>query len=109
MKRPVEVSILGWLFIGVGALSLAYHLLRNPLDASTLPISLVGVIAVVSGVFLLKGRNWARWLLISWLAVHVFISALHSVSDSLAHAALLGVIAYVLVASPASAYFQSAK
>ena len=109
MKRPAEVSIIGWLFIGVGVAGLAYQILRFPRDVWTLLISLVGVIAVVSGVFLLKGRNWARWLLLSWLAVHVVISAFHSVSDSLAHAVLLAVIAYVLLASAASVYFQPAK
>jgi hypothetical protein len=106
MKRPVEVTILGCLFIVAGVASLVYHLLKDPLDLWTFPISLVGMIAIVGGVFLLKARGWARWLLIAWLAFHVFVSAFHSVSDSLAHIVLLAVVSYFLLASPASIYFS---
>jgi hypothetical protein len=107
MKRPAEVAILGWLFIMVGALSLGYHLLKNPLNLWTVPVSLVGVIAVVAGLSLLKGRGWSRWLLIAWLAFHVFVSAFHSLSAALAHVVLLTAVTYFLLASPASRYFQT--
>jgi uncharacterized membrane protein HdeD (DUF308 family) len=109
MKRPIEVTILGCLFIVVGVVSLLYHLLKSSLDVWTLPISLIGLTAIVCGVFLHQGRAWARWLLFAWLAFHVFVSAFHSLSDCLAHLALLLVIAYFLLASPASVYFQSKK
>jgi PadR family transcriptional regulator, regulatory protein PadR len=49
MKRPFSVSFLGCLFIGVGLVSLVYHLLRDRLDYWTLPISLVGILAIHIG------------------------------------------------------------
>jgi uncharacterized membrane protein HdeD (DUF308 family) len=109
MKRPFQVTFLGWLFILVGVLSTTYHLLKGSLDRWTLPIVLVGVIAVVAGVFLLRGANWARWLLLAWLAFHVVVSALNSFSEALPHVVLFFVVGYVLLGPPTSKYFEHAQ
>jgi hypothetical protein len=85
-----------------------FFLSRGPLDRWTLPRSLIGVIAIVGGIFLLKGRNWARWLLLAWLAFHVVVSALNSLSGSVVHLVLLVAIAYFLLTPPDSRYFSSA-
>jgi uncharacterized membrane protein len=107
MKRPIPVTILGYLFIVAGLVGLAYHLSERPLDRWVALISLIRVIAVVGGVFLLKGRNWARWLMLAWLAFHVAVSAFHSLSDCAAHAVLFLVVAYFLLTPPDSKYFQA--
>ena len=75
MKRPFQVAMLGWLFIAVGLISTIYHFLKSPLDRWTLPILLVGIIAIVAGVFFLRGASWARWLVRAWLAFHIVVSA----------------------------------
>jgi uncharacterized membrane protein HdeD (DUF308 family) len=106
MKRPFQVTVLGWLFIIVGVLSTTYHLLKSPLDRWTVPILLVGTTAIVAGVFLLRGAGWARWLLLIWLAFHVVVSAFNSLSDALAHFVLLSVVAYFLIGPPTSKYFE---
>jgi hypothetical protein len=107
MKRPIPVTILGCLFIVVGLAGLAYHLSQQPLDRWAALISLIELIAIVGGVFLLKGRNWARWLMIGWLGFHVVVSAFHSLSDCIAHAVLVLVVAYFLLTPPDSQYFQA--
>jgi hypothetical protein len=71
-------------------------------------ISIVRIIAVVGGVFLLLGHNWARWLMLAWLAFHVVVSAFHSLSECIAHVVLLIMVGYALLRPPASKYFQSA-
>jgi len=109
MKRPFQVTMLGWLFIAVGILSTIYHLLKGPLDRWTGPILLVGTIAVVAGVFLLRGARWARWLVLAWLAFHVGVSALNSLSDAVAHFVLLLVLGYFLLGPPTSEYFRSTQ
>jgi hypothetical protein len=109
MKRPFEVTFLGGLFIVVGLGSTVFHLWTGPIDRWTILIVAVGAAAVVGGIFLLLGRNWARWLVLVWLAAHVLISAFESVSDTLAHAVLLAVIGYFLLWSAAAKYFQSAR
>jgi uncharacterized membrane protein HdeD (DUF308 family) len=109
MKRPFQVTVLGWLFIVVGILSTAYHLWKGTLDRWTVPIMLVGIIAIVGGVFLLRGARWARWLLLAWLAFHVGVSALNSLSEALPHVVLLLVVGYVLLGPPTSKYFERAQ
>ena len=107
MKRPLPVTIpLGCLFIVAGAVGLAYHLSERPLDRWVALISVIQA-AIVGGVFLLKGRNWARWLMIGWLGFHVGVSALHSLSECIAHAVLFLVVAYFLLTPPDSKYFQA--
>jgi hypothetical protein len=70
-------------------------------------ISLIPVLAVVAGVFLLKGRNWARWLMLGWLALHIVLSAFHSLSICIAHVVLLLVVGYFLLTPSDSKYFQA--
>jgi uncharacterized membrane protein len=106
MKRPFPVTILGCLFIVAGLVGLLYHLSERPLDHWVVPVSIVRIVAVVGGVFLLRGHNWARWLMLAWLAFHVVVSAFHSLSESTAHVVLLMVVGYFLLRPPASKYFQ---
>jgi uncharacterized membrane protein len=107
MKRRITVTILGCLFIVVGVAGLAYHLSERPLDRWVALISFIRVLAIVGGVFLLKGRNWARWLMIGWLGFHVGVSAFRSLSECIAHAVLFLVVAYFLLTPPDSKYFQA--
>jgi hypothetical protein len=109
MKRPFQVTILGCLFIIAGLVGLGYHLSERPLDPWIILISAIRIIAVVGGVFLLLGHGWARWLMLAWLALHVVVSAFHSLSDSAAHVVLLMAAGYFLLGSSASQYFQSAR
>ena len=106
IQRPYQVTTLGWLFIVVGILSTAHHLLKGSLDRWMVPIVLVGIIAVLAGIFLLQGARWARWVILVWLAFHVVLSALNSLWDTAAHLVLLFVISYFLLGPPTSRYFQ---
>ena len=108
MKRPLQVTITGFLFIVAGLVGLVYHFSERPLDHWIVLISIIRIIAVAGGVFLLMGHNWARWLMLAWLAFHVVVSAFHSLSEFMAHVVLLMIIGYVLLGPPTSKYFQSA-
>jgi uncharacterized membrane protein len=109
MKRPLTVTILGCLFIAVGLVGLLYHLTERPPGHWIVMISLIRILAIVGGIFLIRGHNWARWLLLAWLALHVGVSAFHSLSETVAHAVLLMMIGYFLLTPPASKYFNSAE
>jgi hypothetical protein len=106
-KRPLAVTILGCLFIVAGLVGLVYHLTERPLQSHIVLVSLIRLLAVFGGVFLLLGHGWARWLLIAWLAFHVAVSAFHSVSQTLVHIVFLAIVAYFLLRRPSSIYFQS--
>ena len=107
-KRPLSVTVIGCLFIAVGVVALSYHL--TELRLSALEYDLIWVLtlrflALLAGAFLLRGHNWARWLLLAWLAYHVVLSAFHSVSQTVTHTLLLAVIAWFLLRRASSDYF----
>ena len=112
-SRPRSVTAMGVLFIGVGIVGLVYHAseidFAHLFESDALLILFVRLLAVVAGVFMLRGANWARWLAIAWMAFHVVVSAFNSVGEALMHAVLLAVIAYVLLRPDASAYFRRTK
>jgi len=108
MKRPWEVTILGLLFVFAGLAGLFYHVTQDKLNWETVLISLLRLLAVIGGIFLLLGRSWARWLTVSWLALHVVISAFHSMEQMAAHALLLAIVAYFLFKDRAANYFRPA-
>ena len=97
---------MGLLFIVAGLVGLFYHASQDRLGWELAPILLLRVAAVVGGIFLLLGQNWARWLTVVWLALHVVISAFHSMEQMAAHGVLLGVVAYFLFKDRAAGYFH---
>jgi hypothetical protein len=107
-KRPLSITVIGVLFLLAGAVGLAYH--ATEFRTPPFPYELTGVLvvrllAVAGGVFLLRGRNWARWLLLVWMAYHVALSAFHSASQTIVHGLLLAVIAFFLFSASAKMYF----
>jgi len=112
-KRPVSVTVLGCLILAAGAVGLVYHLqefnLQHPFEKDALWVLALRVLAILGGVFMLRGRNWARWLTLAWIAFHVFLSFFHSWREVAAHAVLLAVFAYFLLRQPASGYFRAVQ
>ncbi len=112
-KRPLSITGIGWLFVVVGAVGLAYHATEfkvdRPFQYDAVLVLLVRVLAILSGVFILRGSNWARWLLVTWLAYHVVLSAFHSLPELIIHSLLLAVVSYFLFRSQASAFFARPK
>jgi len=112
-KRPRSITVISWIFIAVGSIALLYHLTelkaRYPFEQGLVWVCFVRMLAILSGVFMLRGFNWARWLLVAWLAYHVVLSAFHSPLEVVVHGLLLGVVTYFLFRPPASSYFRSGR
>jgi hypothetical protein len=112
-KRPRSVTVISWLFIATGIVGFAYHAselnTRSPFESDAVLVLFVRLLAIVAGVFMLRGADWARWLALAWLGFHVILSALHSVSETLMHMALLAGAAYVLLRPKATAYFRATR
>jgi hypothetical protein len=110
-KRPLSVTLISCLFIGAGVVGLAYHAgefkTRPPLEYAL--VCFVRLLAILGGAFMLRGRNWARWLVLAWLACHVVLGAFHSTSELLTHAVLLAAIAFFLFRPRVSAYFRGTR
>ena len=112
-KRPHSVTVIGWLFLVAGIVGLAYHATdfktRGQFQFELVWVLLVRLLAIISAVFVLRANNWARWLLVIWVAYHVILSGFHSMFEFMVHGLLFGVVVYFLFRSPASEYFRSAR
>jgi hypothetical protein len=107
-KQPLSVTILACVYLAVGAGGFVVHfrelLARHP-DA--VGIELTELTAVVCGVFLLRGQNWARWLALAWIAFHVILSAFHAIPELAIHALFFAAFAWVLLRPEATRYFRA--
>ncbi len=107
--RPLSVTVLACLFIVVGSLGFVFHL-RPALASHTvhnddLIVEVTELIALIAGLFILRGHNWARWLAVAWIGFHVVIS--FGEPGKLAiHALMFVLITYFLFRPKARAYFQ---
>ena len=102
MARPLAVTILAWVYIAVGTGGFFTHL------SDGMWVELVEIAAVIAGAFLLRGKNWARWLAVAWMAFHVILSAFHTVRELVVHSLFLAVIAWILFRPEAARYFRGA-
>ncbi len=106
--RPISVTVLGYLLIAMGAIGIAYHFteFRTTRPDEYVLVLIVRLLAIVCGVFLLRGTNWARWLAMAWIAFHVVLSYFQSMQQLAFHAAVLAVFAVVLFRPAANRYFR---
>ena len=113
-RRPISITLIGWLFIVTGVVSFASGLVPPAqrlaeFNAQPAELGLAGFVralAVVAGIFLLRGRNWARWLAVAWLAFHVGLSFVHPIQELLIHALLFAFLTYLLFRPPATRFFR---
>jgi hypothetical protein len=113
MKRPLSVTILAVVLLLAGLVGFIYHALDlrswHSFPWDTILIELIRVLAVIAGIYMLRGRDWARWVAILWIALHVVISAFNAWGEFAMHAAILAIFTYILVRPAATAYFRQQK
>lgn len=111
-KRPWRITFIAWLFAVAGLADIGFNLSgvrQQPFHYDSLwPLGL-GAVAIVCGLLLLRGKNWARWVAVGWLAFHVIVASLGSVQKLVVHGVLLAVIAYFLFRREAKDYFRPAQ
>ena len=115
--RPLSITIIAWLFMIMGSIALLSGLL--PLAGANSAhliaefkthwmVHLSRVLQIAGGLFMLRGHNWARWLVVAWIAFHIVIGALHGWVQFLTHVVIFSVILFFLFRRKASAYFSGA-
>lgn len=106
--RPLLITLLGWLLILVGAAQFALHANRIhlPLQFWGIFVPLFELIILVSGVFLLRGSNWARWLAAAWIGFHVGVGFLNSVRQGVIHSLLFVAFVWLLFRPEVNAWFR---
>jgi len=109
-QRPLSVTLISYLFIAAGAMGIIYHAseLRDVVAIPEVSLVLfVRVLAIIGGIFTLRGANWARWLLVAWIVYHVILSFYHSTTELIMHFILSIVVVMSLFHSKANAYFKN--
>ncbi len=116
--RPISITIVSWLFIAFGAIALVaglwplVHLSGAPLTTDFEKhwmVHLSRAAQIVASAFILRGKNWARWLLVVWLAFHVIVGALHSTFHFVTHIIVFAVGMYLLFRPNANTYFRAGE
>jgi hypothetical protein len=141
-KRPPSITVLSWLCVVVGVCGVSFLLFwmtwDDPLTVRyILPGSWYSDLhphamwlfpaqwffLALCGVFMLRGFNWARWILVAWVGYHFFQSLAHirfelmfevfydahSPWELLAHSLLYVMILYAAFHPVAGRYFRGAR
>jgi hypothetical protein len=112
-KRPLSVMVVACLYLVVGTVGFIFHFsefwARPSFRYDSFWIELTELVAVVSGLFILRRQNWARWLAIVWIAFHVGLSFFHNLQEVAMHCLFFVVIAWALFRRSAGQYFRDAR
>jgi hypothetical protein len=106
-RIPWPVIVIACLYLLVGVVGFIAHfpeLLARHSDA--VGIELTELLAVVGGVGLLTRQNWARWLALAWILLHVGISFFHPLPELAIHLAFCLLIAWALLRPPTAVWFR---
>lgn len=108
-RRPISIWVIACLYLAVGVLGFVLHF-RSLLahEPDSIAIEVTEFAAIIAGVFLLLGHNWARWLALAWIAFHVVLSIFHPIRELVVHAVLCALIAWGLFYPGANRYFRRA-
>jgi hypothetical protein len=108
-KRPIAVLFLSCLYIAVGTIGFVVNFPKLiALQRESIWIELTELLALIAGAFMFRGRNWARWLALVWMAFHVAIS-FPVVRQVVTHSIIFALIAWVLFRLDARRYFTPLK
>ena len=102
---PIAIWIVAGMYIAVGCVGFIYHF-HQFRDPDGIWIELTEFLALVAGVFLLLGKNWARWLALAWMAFHVVLSGFHARREFVIHFIIFVLIAGLLFSPPSNRYFR---
>lgn len=114
--RPLSITIISWFFLIFGSIALISGLLplagadRAQLVAEFKThwmVHLSRLIQIAGGLCMLRGHNWARWLMVAWMVFHLVVGALHGWVSFLTHVAIFAVILFFLFRRNASEYFSA--
>lgn len=109
-RRPIGVIVVSALLVLAAAGGLVADFLNSPsLSAdhyAAIWIALVNVVGIVAGVFLFRGRNWARWLATAWMAFHVVISLWNPWQKIVIHGLIFVLMTLILLRRDAHDFFR---
>jgi hypothetical protein len=108
-QRPLAVTLVSCAFILSGTIGILYHapeLKDITTDVAIVWVLFVRLLAIVGGVYALRGMAWARWLLLAWIGYHVILSFGHELAQIITHVIVLAIVVAGLFNSSANRYFK---
>ncbi|HEV7992169.1 MAG TPA: hypothetical protein VGP25_10105 [Gemmatimonadaceae bacterium] len=108
-RKPIpSILAIGVLFLVLGVLDVWRGLApmfgtASRLATDDMQVLAIGIAALAGGGFLLRGHDWARWLLAVWMLLHVAIS--EGPRQLTGHLLIFGFVAYLLFRPRAAASF----
>jgi uncharacterized membrane protein YobD (UPF0266 family) len=121
-SRPLSITVIAWIIIASSAISLVstLFLINNPMAQELMAKSLMSIplqyamlfvgilVGLVSGVFMLKGANWARLLYVGWSILGFVIGFMTTPGKLmlLPSAIFLAVVVFFLFRPNANAFFS---
>ncbi|RRW39870.1 hypothetical protein EGJ52_23445 [Pseudomonas luteola] len=124
-KRPTSITVIAWILIVIGVISAISTVVMtdNPMivdlmKKSPIPIPLqytittIGLlIIIVSGIAMLNGRNWARFLYVIWSTAGLLINLSTSPEKATLFPALifLAIVTIFLFRPKANKFFLQKK
>jgi hypothetical protein len=108
-RRPIAVLLVSCLYLAVGIVGFVVNFTRLiTLQPDALGMEITELLAVIAGVWMFRGRNWARWLALVWMAFHVAIS-FPVLREVLTHSVIFALIAWALFRPESRRYFTPPK
>lgn len=106
-RPPVAVLIVAGAYLAVGILGFVAHfhdMLATPSEGVWMEVT--ELLAAIAGVFLLRGRNWARWLAVAWIIFHVGLSAFDNTREVIVHGVMAALIIWLLFRATSARWFK---
>jgi hypothetical protein len=112
-KCPLPLAVLSCLLAATGVLGIAAQPVRfwteHHFELDMVWAGLVSAVAIVSGVYMLRGNNWARWLAMAWIVFHVVLSLFHAWQQVAIHGVIFAAFAFFLFRPEANVFFRPKK
>ena len=112
-KRPLAITFLALLYLAVGLIGIVHHFpdlrVTPGFHWEDVWIEATELLAILCGVFLLRSANWARWLAVAWIALHVVLSVFDNSHGLLVHSILAVGITWLLFRPESNHYFQGPR
>jgi CDP-diglyceride synthetase len=113
-KRPFAVTVVGLLMMAMGTMGLVRGFANAkmiwPPEQDLIWIVIVDVTGIAIGIFMLLGKNWARWLALVWVGAHAFVISFLNHREVLVHVVIFALLAYLLAfRSDVRAYFAGGR
>ena len=104
-RIPVPVIVIACLYlvVGIGGFIVHFSDVRTP---DWIGVEVTEFLGFVCGVFLLRGRNWSRWLASAWMAFHVALS-FGELPQLAIHSLFLVLIVWCLFRADSSRFFRN--